>query len=99
MTEALIADLARVGGLRVISRTSTMAYKAPKEPLTLPQIAQQLNVDATRDFRRSCARWDSTLRRPNPLWSRSDGRRRLRVQRRLLQMESGGVLIRFGQRQ
>jgi eukaryotic-like serine/threonine-protein kinase len=46
MTEALIADLARVGGLRVISRTSTMAYKKPAQPVKLPDIARQLNVDA-----------------------------------------------------
>src|SRR5262249_13141222 len=45
MTEALIADLARVGGLRVISRTSTMAYKKPAQPVRLPEIARQLNVD------------------------------------------------------
>ena len=45
MTEALIADLARIGGLRVISRTSTMTYKGSKKGLTLPQIAAQLNVD------------------------------------------------------
>ena len=43
MTEALIADLARVGGLRVISRTSAMTYKAAKKPLT--QIARELSVD------------------------------------------------------
>jgi serine/threonine-protein kinase len=44
MTEALIADLSRVGGLRVISRTSAMTYKAARKPL--PQIARELNVDA-----------------------------------------------------
>ncbi len=44
MTEVLIASLARIGGLRVISRTSSMAYK--NSDLTLPQIASELNVDA-----------------------------------------------------
>jgi TolB-like protein/Tfp pilus assembly protein PilF len=44
MTEALITNLAKVGALRVISRTSAMRYK--KTDKTLPQIAQELNVDA-----------------------------------------------------
>ncbi len=44
MTEALIADLAKIGALRVISRTSAMQYKGAKKPL--PEIARELNVDA-----------------------------------------------------
>ena len=44
MTEALIADLAQVRALRVISRTSVMHYKGADK--TLPQIAHELNVDA-----------------------------------------------------
>jgi len=44
MTEALIANLAQVRALRVISRTSAMHYKDTH--LTLPQIARELNVDA-----------------------------------------------------
>ena len=44
MTEALIADLAQVSALRVISRTSAMHYKGTNK--TLPQIARELNVDA-----------------------------------------------------
>jgi TolB-like protein/tetratricopeptide (TPR) repeat protein len=44
MTEALIANLAQVRALRVISRTSAMRYKSTH--LTLPQIARELNVDA-----------------------------------------------------
>ncbi len=44
MTEALISSLARIDGLRVISRTSSMAYK--NSDRTLPQIARELNVDA-----------------------------------------------------
>jgi len=44
MTEELIATLARIESLRVISRTSVMEYKAAQKPL--PQIAKELNVDA-----------------------------------------------------
>ncbi|MBI3634721.1 MAG: protein kinase [Candidatus Rokubacteria bacterium] len=44
MTEALIADLAKLKGLRVISRTSAMRYKRSAKPL--PEIARELNVDA-----------------------------------------------------
>jgi len=44
MTETLIANLAQVGTLRVISRTSAMHYKGTNE--TLPQIARDMKVDA-----------------------------------------------------
>jgi serine/threonine protein kinase/tetratricopeptide (TPR) repeat protein len=44
VTDELITELAQVGGLRVISRTSVMAYKGAKKPL--PQIARELDVDA-----------------------------------------------------
>jgi TolB-like protein/DNA-binding winged helix-turn-helix (wHTH) protein/Tfp pilus assembly protein PilF len=44
MTEALIADLAQIKSLRVISKTSSMHYKGTQEKL--PQIAKELNVDA-----------------------------------------------------
>ena len=43
MTEALITDLAQVGSLRVISRTSVMRYKQTHKPL--PEIARDLGVD------------------------------------------------------
>jgi len=43
MTEALITDLAQIGALRVISRTSAMRYKGSDKPL--PEIAHELNVD------------------------------------------------------
>jgi TolB-like protein/DNA-binding winged helix-turn-helix (wHTH) protein/Tfp pilus assembly protein PilF len=43
MTEALITDLAQIGSLKVISRTSTMQYKNTKK--SVPQIARELNVD------------------------------------------------------
>jgi TolB-like protein/DNA-binding winged helix-turn-helix (wHTH) protein/Flp pilus assembly protein TadD len=44
MTDQLITDLAQIRALRVISRTSVMAYKAERK--TLPEIARELNVDA-----------------------------------------------------
>jgi Predicted integral membrane protein len=44
MTDQLIASLARVGALRVISRTSVMHYKGSRK--TLPEVARELNVDA-----------------------------------------------------
>jgi TolB-like protein/Flp pilus assembly protein TadD len=43
MTEALIANLAKIGALKVISRTSAMRYKDTDKPL--PEIAQELGVD------------------------------------------------------
>src|SRR5262245_25444738 len=45
MTDALIGDLAKIGALRVISRTSAMHYKGAKKSL-LPEIAVELKVDA-----------------------------------------------------
>ena len=44
MTDQLITDLAQVGSLRVISRTSVMRYKGTKK--SLPEIARELNVDS-----------------------------------------------------
>ena len=44
MTDALIGDLAQLGALRVISRTSAMHYKGTDKPL--PEIARELKVDA-----------------------------------------------------
>ena len=44
MTDALIGDLAKIGALRVISRTSAMHYKGTNK--SLPEIAKELNVDA-----------------------------------------------------
>ena len=43
ITEEIIAQLAQVPGLKVISRTSVVALKG--SPLTLPQIADTLGVD------------------------------------------------------
>jgi TolB-like protein len=44
ITDALTTELAQIGSLRVISRTSSMHFKGTRE--TLPQIAHELNVDA-----------------------------------------------------
>ena len=44
MTDQLITDLAKVGSLRVISRTSVMQYKGAKK--SLPEVARELKVDA-----------------------------------------------------
>ena len=44
MTEALITDLAKIGALKVISRSSAMRYKGTDKPLA--EIADELNVDA-----------------------------------------------------
>ncbi len=44
MTDVLITNLAELGSVRVISRTSAMHYKGSRK--TLPEIAQELNVDA-----------------------------------------------------
>lgn len=43
VTEALITDLAQIKGLRVTSRTSSMAYKGTSK--ALPDIARELGVD------------------------------------------------------
>ena len=44
MTDELITDLAKIGSIRVISRSSAMRYKGTNKPL--PEIARELNVDA-----------------------------------------------------
>ena len=43
LTDGLIAKLAEIRALRVISRTSTMQYKESKK--TLPEVARELGVD------------------------------------------------------
>ena len=43
MTDELITDLAKIGALHVVSRTSVMRYKDTKK--SLPEIARELNVD------------------------------------------------------
>ncbi len=44
MTEAITASIARLGSIRVISRTSAMRCKGQRRPL--PEIARELNADA-----------------------------------------------------
>jgi TolB-like protein/DNA-binding winged helix-turn-helix (wHTH) protein/Flp pilus assembly protein TadD len=44
MTDQLITDLAKIGSLRVISRTSVMQYKGATK--SLPEIGRELNADA-----------------------------------------------------
>ncbi len=44
LTEYLIGETAKIGGLRVISRTSVVRYKDSRKPL--PQIARELNAGA-----------------------------------------------------
>ena len=44
ITDALIGDLAKIRGLHVISRTSSMHYKGTKK--SLPEIAREIKVDA-----------------------------------------------------
>jgi TolB-like protein/DNA-binding winged helix-turn-helix (wHTH) protein/Tfp pilus assembly protein PilF len=44
MTDELIANLAKIRSLRVISRSTAMAYKATRKPLS--EIARELHVDA-----------------------------------------------------
>jgi len=44
MTEELTSDLGKISALRVISRTSAMHYKGTHR--TMPEIAEELNVDA-----------------------------------------------------
>src|SRR5262249_1130386 len=43
LTDALITAVARLGGVRVISRTSSMCYRNTSK--SIPLIAQELNVD------------------------------------------------------
>jgi TolB-like protein/DNA-binding winged helix-turn-helix (wHTH) protein/tetratricopeptide (TPR) repeat protein len=43
LTDALITDLAQIGSVKVISRTSSMQYKQTKK--SLPEIARELNVE------------------------------------------------------
>lgn len=43
MTEALISELAKIGSIKVISRTSVMQYKGTEKPT--PQIARELGVE------------------------------------------------------
>ena len=68
MTDQLITDLAKIGSLRVVSRTSVMRYKGTKRGL--PEIARELNVDAIVEgsglpVRPKSAYYGTTASRPN----------------------------------
>jgi TolB-like protein/Tfp pilus assembly protein PilF len=76
MTDALITNLAQIGSLRVISRTSSMRFKASKE--SLPQIGRDLQVDAVVEgtVTRSAGRVRITAQlieatKDHHLWARS----------------------------
>jgi TolB-like protein/DNA-binding winged helix-turn-helix (wHTH) protein/Flp pilus assembly protein TadD len=76
MTDALITDLAKIRGLRVISRTSVMQFKDVKKPL--PEVARTLGVDGILEgsVQRSAGRVRITaqlIRAPTDthLWSES----------------------------
>src|SRR5262249_32969815 len=43
MTDSLIAELSKLKGLRVVSRTSIMQYKGTRRPV--PEIVRELNAD------------------------------------------------------
>lgn len=58
LTEALIGEVAKIGALRVISRTSVMRYKDDRKPL--PQIARELNAGAVIEG--SIARFGDRIR-------------------------------------
>jgi len=58
MTDELITEIAQVGSLRVISRTSAMHYKATAK--IAPEIARELNVDSVLEG--SVARSDGRVR-------------------------------------
>jgi serine/threonine-protein kinase len=58
MTEQLIAELAKIKGLRVISPLSVMQYKAAPKPL--PEIVRELRVDAVIEG--SVVRFAETVR-------------------------------------
>lgn len=53
MTEAIITNLAKTRGLRVISRTSSMRYKGDHK--SLPDIARELGVDVVVEGAVACA--------------------------------------------
>jgi len=101
MTETLIADLAQVSALRVISRTSAMHYKGSNK--TLPQIARDLNVDAVIEgsVQRSGDRVRVTAklipaRTDTPVWAKiyeRDARDVLLMQSELAQAIVGEIKI------
>jgi len=100
MTDALIADLAQIEAVKVISTTSAMHYKGTNE--TLPQIARELGVDALVEasMMRSGDRVRLTVQlidaRDRHLWVRSYERQMtdvLRLQSDLVQAIAGEIRV------
>ena len=58
ITEGLIAELARIAPLRIISRTSAMSFKGTRK--TMPEIARELGVDAAVEA--SITPWNDKLK-------------------------------------
>ncbi|MBI3679466.1 MAG: winged helix-turn-helix domain-containing protein [Acidobacteria bacterium] len=58
LTEELICEMAKIGALRVISRTSVMRYKVDRKPL--PQVSRELGAGAVVEG--SIARFGDRLR-------------------------------------
>ena len=58
MTEALITEVGKILGRRVISRTSVVAYKGTRKPLT--EIARELHADAVVEG--AVLRWGHRIR-------------------------------------
>ncbi len=106
MTEALIAQLGHLSGIRVISRTSVMRYKGSTE--ALPAIAKALNVDAILEgsvlkagerVRITAQLIDA--RSDDHLWAKSyerDLRDILSLQREVAEAVSAEVGLRIGDR-
>jgi TolB-like protein/Flp pilus assembly protein TadD len=58
LTEALITKLARIGALRVLSRTTAMQYKGVRKPL--PEIARELQIEGIVEG--TVLRWGGRVR-------------------------------------
>lgn len=76
MTEALIANLSKIGSLKVISRTSVMRYK--RSGKSIPEIAKELGVDGIIEgsVQRSGDRIRITTQlihaaRDSPIWTKN----------------------------
>jgi len=101
MTDALIAGLAQIKAVKVISRTSVMHYKGSSE--TLPQIARELGVDGIVEasVMRSGDRLRLTAqlidaRRDQHLWARNYEREMtdvLALQSELVQAIAGEIRV------
>ncbi len=100
MTEELIAELGKIGGIRVISRTSVMQYKNGRKPI--PEVARELNVDAVIEG--SVQRADGRVRirtrlvaaGDRQLWSESyerDAQDVLRLQDQVVQAITAAIAV------